>query len=151
MLEFWLEAVPNWLLRNRFIPNAFRTSIKIVFKWYYILFKICPRFISPQKTRGESKNQKLNDTSSLFLKFCKTIAESKKETLFITGGMDTEIIEMMDEAMKAHKNQSINTIGIMKWNDVHQNQKLVQNQKTKRILVSFTGSKVINIFKTISF
>ena len=57
----------------------------------------------------------------------------------------------MDEAMKAHKNQSINTIGIMKWNDVHQNQKLVQNQKTKRILVSFTGSKVINIFKTISF
>ena len=49
--------------------------------------------------------------------------------------MDTKIIEMMDEAMKAHKNQSINTIGIMKWNDVHQNQKLVQNQKTKRILV----------------
>ncbi|XP_066923702.1 transient receptor potential cation channel subfamily M member 8-like isoform X2 [Clytia hemisphaerica] len=78
-------------------------------------------------------NQKEKNFQNDLNKFCKTVAESKKETLFITGGMDTKIIEMMDEAMKAHKNQSINTIGIMKWNDVHQNDKLTQ--KNKRILV----------------
>ena len=74
--------------------------------------------------------------NSYLIQFCITEAECKKETLFITGGKDTCILEMMDEAMKAmkaHMNESINMIGIMKWDDVHGNDKLIQ--KTKRILV----------------
>ena len=62
------------------------------------------------------------------------MAGSKKETLFITGGLDTKIITMLEGAMKLHKNESINTIGIMNWKSVQDKDRLIQ--KPAKVKVS---------------